>query len=419
MLKKIPIDQLQTGMYVVNSGLSFFDNPYLYSQEGEIKSDLVVKKIKDKGFIEAIIDTEKGAYAKKNRGEGFEKSFTRSMDKIQTRTAAEILEPKKAPPPPKVPMNEEIKRAETVYSDAIGFAKSYMADARLGKKVKVEEAGDLVENIINSVSRNNGAMVSLSRLRDYDEYTYTHSINVTVLSLIYARSLSLSAKQLRELGIAALFHDVGKAQIPDSILNKPGKLTEKEFMTIKKHPLESYVMLKDTKNVPEEVLSGVVEHHEKYNGMGYPRGLRGDQISAFARIIGVADVYDALTSDRVYKKGMIPNKALSLMFSMREQDFFPVMVEQFIKCLGIYPVGSLVKLSSGEFGVVQETNPHQPLYPKVKVCYDFMMRKKAPEVVDLADKANFQDGKPRIKILESQDHKERGVDITQLLGSMA
>ncbi|MFW5792208.1 MAG: HD-GYP domain-containing protein [Desulfohalobiaceae bacterium] len=225
--------------------------------------------------------------------------------------------------------------AQALYRDSVSFAREFIKSIQAGEDFDYDQSSTLVEEMISSLSRNADALISLSKLRQYDEYTYTHSINVAVFSMAYARYLDRPQDYIHALGMAALFHDLGKYLVPGEILNKPGKLSEQEFRVMKRHPLESFQLLRE-KDVSEEILRGVVEHHERFNGNGYPQGLKGEQQHPFARIIAVADVYDALTSERIYKKAMLPGKALSLMYGLREKDFHPGMVERFIKCLGIY-----------------------------------------------------------------------------------
>jgi putative nucleotidyltransferase with HDIG domain len=195
-------------------------------------------------------------------------------------------------------MERELPAAKKVYEDALSFAKGFIHKAYLEKNVDVERSEEFVDDVITSVVRNREALTGLCKLRVYDEYTYTHSINVTVLAAAIGQFLGLPEAELRPLGLAALFHDVGKANIPIEVLNKPGRLDAREFTVMKRHPLESYEILKDKGALAAQVLPAIVEHHEKYDGSGYPRGLSGEDISMFARIVSLADVYDALTSDR-------------------------------------------------------------------------------------------------------------------------
>lgn len=375
MIIKITPQELKKGMYIVNTGLSWIDNPYLYSEEGEIRSEKIIQKVAGEGYREVFVDTEKGSYVFAHSG----------PDDSATQAKSAPRGPQPSRPKNTRGLKDESLVAKKIYSDSIQFAKEFMSDARLGKQVNYPRAELFVEEIIDSVTRNSDAMLSLTKLRRYDEYTFTHCINVSVISLAFGKYLGLPEQDMRLLGSAALFHDLGKALIPSNVLNKPAKLTDEEFEIIKKHPAIGYAMLKDQKGVHKSVLRGILEHHEKCNGRGYPIGLPQDSISELALIISLSDVYDALTSERVYKKGMPANKALSIIFGMRERDYYPEIVEKFIKCLGIYPVGSFVRVSNGQYAVILTSNAAMPLKPCLKIILSSEGQPIAPVTVDLDD----------------------------------
>ncbi|QLA15407.1 HD-GYP domain-containing protein [Desulfolutivibrio sulfoxidireducens] len=407
MVVKIGVNDLLVGMYVVDTGLSWMEHPYLYSREGSIASEKQLTAVKEEGYAEAFIDTKKS---------GFDDATAKRL--CGGTLFAEAFAGK-APPPPApasgidVPLERELPAAKKIYEDALCFAKDFIHKAYLEKNVDVERSEEFVDDVISSVVRNREALTGLCKLRVYDEYTYTHSINVTVLATAFGQFLGLAEAELRPLGLAALFHDVGKANIPIEVLNKPGRLDEREFTVIKRHPLEGYSILKDKGALKAQVLPAIVEHHEKYDGSGYPRGIRGEDISLFARIISLADVYDALTSDRVYRKGMPPSHALGIMYGMREKDFHPTMVERFIKCLGVYPVGSFVRLSDGRHGLVWSSNAQAPLLPTVKAAFDGTLRPIPAEYVDLA--ADTESGHPGLCIEEAVDPRHLNIDLAAVM----
>lgn len=306
-------------------------------------------------------------------------------------------------------IQEELRRADEMYGEAIGYARSFIDDVKEGKAIDVNEATPLVNNFIDSVFRNESAAAAISKLKAFDEYTYTHCINVSILAVILGKRLGYDRDRLEMVGKAGLFHDVGKALIPDHILNKPGKLTDEEMQIMRTHPLHGYKILTAQGDIPEEIVRGAVEHHEKYDGSGYPCGLKGDQISDIARLLAVVDVYDALTSKRVYKDPLPPGKVLAMMYKWRVTDFHPNIVEQFIKSLGVYPVGSFVKLSDGRHGVVLDLNQEDPLHPVVRVAYDENMQPLNLVTVDLSgheDKLSIGD------VINPGDH---GVDVYALV----
>ncbi|MBN2140389.1 MAG: HD-GYP domain-containing protein [Desulfovibrionaceae bacterium] len=418
MIKEIPVEDLRSGMYVVDTGLTWVEKPFLYSREGVLRGR-AADNVRRLGYRSAFIDTEKGPKAEQVESRVAieeaiaeslerEKALIRGALKFRKRPRLDLAELSRARK--RVPLDQEMEAARKVYTESLQFARDIVKDVRMGRQVKYEEAAPLVENVIESVMRNEDALMSMKQLRAYDEYTYTHSINVAVISAVFGKFLGLSPEDLLDVARAALFHDVGKARIPEPIINKPGRLTDEEFSKVKAHPTEGFNIIKAQARVSEHVLRGVLEHHEKHNGKGYPRGLTGAQISTAARIIGVADVYDALTSRRVYKEPMTSNKALKIMYGLGGRDFYPLHVERFIKCLGIYPVGSLVRLASGECGVVVGANPDQPLRPRIKIILNKDLLPKTPHVIDLA--AIESTGR---KIVECLDHMEMGIDPAKYL----
>lgn len=207
-------------------------------------------------------------------------------------------------------------------------------------------------------------------MKGYDEYTYTHSVNVCILITTLAKSMGYSEDQLLEIGFGGLLHDIGKMCIPENILNKPGMLTESEFATMKRHSMLGFELIKDKKDISDLSRKIIVQHHERMNGTGYPFGLKGNRIHEISSLASVADVYDALTSDRVYKQGWPPQKALALIYRGRNSDYPEQIVDLFTKHVGIYPVGSFVELASGEKAVVVYVDNNHVLDPKIKIIMD-------------------------------------------------
>ncbi|NJB68378.1 putative nucleotidyltransferase with HDIG domain [Desulfobaculum xiamenense] len=371
MIRKIPVTELRPGMFVVDTGLSWMDYPYLFADEGIIESSEQVLRIAE-DYTEAFIDTERGTYATLDIGDG---------------GMAEAVTSEAGASPARVPLAMEIAHARKFYDESLTFARSFMNAVGEGGGIDYERSETFVEGVIDSVSRNPDALVSMTKLRAFDEYTYTHCINVAVLSTAFAEFRGLSRADLMDVGLAGLYHDIGKTLIPPRVLNKPGRLTESEFNIIRKHPERGLLMLRSGRPLPERVLRGVAEHHEKYNGSGYPARRRDEAIHPFARIISLADVYDALTSRRVYKNGLSPHNALRIMYGMRGQDFHPGSVERFIKFIGIYPVGALVRLDNGMHAVVCGSNSASPLLPEVIVAFDRDMRPVERMRVDMAAQA--------------------------------
>lgn len=371
MFKIIPVNELQVGMYVASTGLSWEEQPYLYSLSGHIESPDEIDAIREDGFKEVVIDTSKGLDVRGQNGATGE-------------TVAHVVgaSPETPAPWPK-PITEELGRARRIQVETQRFISDVSRNVRLGRPIDVAPAGQMISSMVDSVARNGDALLSLCKLRQADEYTYSHSLNVAVLAVYFGTQLQLSARRLHALGTAALFHDMGKMAIPERIIKKPGKLTDEEFGNIRRHPSLGRDILARS-GVGEDILDAVAQHHERASGKGYPKGLKADQICMAAKIIGLVDVYDALTSIRPYKDAMSPDRALSLMYTMRGDDFEPQLLERFIKGVGIFPLGGVVQLSDGRTGVVVATQPEQPLRPEVMVVRDAEGLPMSPQHLDLA-----------------------------------
>ena len=355
---KIKKNKLKPGMFVVSHGLGTFESP-LVRVGAHIVTESQIHTLVPPDVEDVLIDACAG------------------MVQPGETTSVGV--------PVTITFGMELPAARRLHSEAMDYVRHFVDDVRRGTQVDLSAASPLVENFIDSVFRNETAAVTLFKLRGFDEYTYTHSINVSILAVLLGKHLGLDKPTLLKLGLAGMYHDVGKAKIAEGILNKPGKLTEAEFLAMKTHPLEGYKILQNQPGLDPEILRAVAEHHERHDGTGYPRGLQGEGIARFSRIIAVVDVYDALTSRRVYKEAMAPGKALGMMYQLRDKDYPPNAIEHFIRCVGVYPVGSFVRLSGGEYGIVASANAKRPTKPQVKVILDVQMRPQFQRLLDLAE----------------------------------
>jgi putative nucleotidyltransferase with HDIG domain len=259
-------------------------------------------------------------------------------------------------------------------------------EVRMGKALQVSEAEPLVDEISQSISRNPEAFLSLVRLKNKDNYTYMHSVAVCALMTSLGKQLGLSGQDLKDVGMAGLLHDVGKMMIPDKVLHKPGKLTDDEFNIIKEHPLKGWEVLKISPGANDAALDVCLHHHERVDGKGYPEKISGDKLSLFARMGAICDVYDALTSNRCYKTGWEPAETLRKMTEWKNGHFDERIFYAFVKTIGIYPSGTLVKLKSGNLAVVVEQTRKSLLTPIVKAFYSTKSNKQIPpEIIDLSE----------------------------------
>lgn len=279
---------------------------------------------------------------------------------------------------------------EQTRGDAVSLVKKLMTNYQFTESLDVEEVKKTVNKILDELLGNDDILYNLSEIRSVDDYTFEHSVNVCILSLITGIGLGLDLPRLRELGTGAMLHDIGKLLIPKEILQKPSQLTVEEFEVIKKHTILGYELLKKSGRVNLATAYIAFGHHERYDGSGYPLQLKDGNIHMFARIVAVADVYDALTSDRVYRKKLKPNEVFEYITSLGVYHFDPNVVDSFVKFVTVYPVGTGVLLNTRERGIVVRDNRTRPTRPVIRIVYDENMKKKsALKELDLSEQTNI------------------------------
>ena len=400
MLKRIHTEQLRIGMHVHELCGSWMDHPFWRgSFLLDNPDDLLT--ILSTGIKEAWIDTAKGLDVEDGAAEK-----TISAEVEATLAKADTT----GKFPAHIGTAQEAGPAAMICARSKQAVASMFQEARMGKALNAKDALPIVEEISASVMRNPGALIGLARLKNKDEYTYMHSVAVCALMVSLARQLGLEDDQVRHAGMAGLLHNVGKMMIPLEILNKPGKLTDAEFELIKSHPAEGYKMLQSGNGISEIAQDVCLHHHEKVDGNGYPDRLSNQQISLYAKMGAVCDVYDAITSNRPYRNGWEPSESIRKMAEWSAGHYDPVVFQAFVKSIGIYPVGSLVRLESDRLGVIIEQTTKSLLSPVVKVFFSIKSNGRvAPEILDLSKPAC------RDKIVSHEDPEKWKIpDIHQL-----
>lgn len=376
MIKNVSVAKLKPGMYIHDLNCGWMDHPFTLNQF-IISAPEQIKVIVDAGLHEVYIDTDRG----------LDVLDAQTIEEVKVELDAKMVEIATEKPEPEQyrAMAEEMVKAKKAYTEANRIITNMMQDIRLGKQIETEQAAVIVEQMTNSIFRNKDALLSLTRLRSKDDYTFQHSVSVCTLLVSFGRALGLERDTIQSIGVGALLHDVGKMKVPDAVLNKPGKLTDDEFKIMKSHVVHSRVLLEDTPGMNQIGIDVAAQHHERYDGSGYPLGLKGDGISLYGQMAAIVDVYDAITADRCYHKGMETPVALRKLVEWSKFHFNEKLVHAFVRSVGIYPVGTLVKLESELLGIVYEQHEKNLLTPKIRLVYDGKRKNFiSPRDVDLA-----------------------------------
>ncbi len=378
MLKKIDVKQLSVGMYLKEFCGSWIDHPF-WRNSFVITDPKDIERIRASKIQAVWIDCAKGLDV---APDATPLSEAETESQVDAELKLAIQSTRDTAP---ASMNEEMARAAKICAQAKQAVTSMFEEARMGKAVDSGNARKLVEEISDSVTRNPGALISLARLKTADDYTYMHSVAVCALMISLGRQIGVDENTIPRLGIAGLLHDLGKAMMPQDVLNKPGKLTDEEFGIMKRHPSEGAKLLQSSESIDDIALDVALHHHEKTDGSGYPEGLKDNEISLYAKMGAVCDVYDAITSNRPYKAGWDPAESLRRMAEWANGHFDPTVFQAFVKSLGIYPIGSLVRLSSGRLGLVVEQSPKSLLTPRIKVFFSTRSNTRIrPTLIDLS-----------------------------------
>lgn len=383
MLIEIDIKSARPGMFVHAVDGGWLSSPFWRSQL-VLSKQSEIDKLVDAGIAKIVIDTSKGVGP-----------------------LAALLPPPSEPPADLAPyagrerrtrrrVASELDRARATVERSKAAVSRMFAEVRLGNAVDMAEVGPLVEEITESVARDATAIFRVTRLKSKDEYTYLHSVAVCALMINFARRLNLPHYEVRDLGLAGLLHDIGKMVVPGAVLEKPGPLDARERRLVQSHPEQGHRLLCANDNMSPVVLDVCLHHHERVDGTGYPRRLTGDQLSLHARMSAICDVYDAVTSNRPYKKPWSPSEALARMRSW-EGHFDPMLFAVFIESIGIYPVGGLVRTGESKLALVVAGNDEDPAAPRVRAFYDIPSQTFVP-----CDDVAIGSGSPQETILRGE-----------------
>ncbi len=336
--KRISVRKLEEGMRIGQPILDSTGRVML--QRGTMLEDVYIQYLESHGINSILIQD----------GEEEEPEVALSEK------AQRAVERTRVDDPAKVSLREDVKKR-------VGEGVKFLFDNTSSSNF-TETTQKVADELTRAITKYDAVAIDISTLKVSDEYTFKHSVDVASLAMIIAKKYGMSKEEIRDIGISGLLHDVGKSKIPSEILNKPAKLTDEEFHQMKFHSLYGYRILENNNAFSNAIKSGVLQHHEKMNGMGYPMAVKADKIHPFAKIIAVADVYDALVTERSYKKGFSKKDAIEIIMTMTA-DLDMKAINSFLNTVILYPVDSIVKLSNGEFAKVVENNSEHPLRPKV------------------------------------------------------
>lgn len=381
MFKRISVQHLRTGMYIYEMCGPWMSHPF-WRRAFLLSSPADLQRLRQSPVTEVWIDPARG------------KDIPADVPCVIWDPSQGAAPDKPIPTPAKpkaeistepTSLGKELHQAMALCEQSREAMMDMFSEARMGRAISLNMVETLVNEITGSVMRNPDALLSVARLKTADNYTYMHSVAVSGLMVALARKLGMNDTAIRRAGMAGLLHDLGKAKMDPVILNKPGQLTDAEFAHMKAHPRASYEMLLGSENIDDAVLDACLHHHERIDGKGYPDKLAGDEISQLARMTAICDVYDAITSNRPYKNGWPPAESLRRMAEWSGNHLDKQLFETFVQTVGIYPVGSLVRLRSARLGVVSEPSSKSLTSPRVVVFYCMQEQRIInPQLLDLS-----------------------------------
>ena len=390
MRVKVQVEDLQHGMFVAELDRPWLESPFLF-QGFVIEEDAELDQLRTVCRWVLVEDSKSRRSI----------DFNQVQQASATRQATSFVTVAKA--------------TAKVAARATDQVEKLLDSARLGASIEPGDAREIVGGLVHSVASNTNAALWLTSLKKRNARTAGHCLNVSILALAFAQSLGEPLDEMEDIGTGALLHDIGQGKVPKFVVDKPGVLETAEWEIVKQHPGEGYKMMQATKLLPPRTLEIIRDHHERLDGSGYPRGIKGEQVSKRTRIVAIADIYDSLTTDQPWRRAMLPSDALTEMHKTLGEALGRELLERFIKCLGIYPIGSVVRLSTGALAVVLSSDPESRMKPMVMVVRDPDGKEVVPRsIVNLQVIARNRPTDPWL-IAERVDPASCGIDVQALI----
>jgi len=411
---KVPAEQLATGMYVARLDRPWVETPFLF--QGFVIEDS--NQISDlRQYCDYVyIDVERGrAPTLRHSAAHVPAGRARPGSRSRSRSRSGAAAPAALPRPSVVyadetPVDQELEPAREAHQSVADAVGDFLDNVRLGKKPEIADVKRTVREMEHSILRNPDACLWLRLLKDKNTYAYAHCVDTSVLAIAFARQLGLRREQVHAIGLGALLADVGKMCVPTELLSAPRPLVGEEVETVRGHVAHSVRLMREMRGIDPRAIELAATHHERHDGGGYPDGLEAGEIPLFGRIVGIVDCFDAMTSDRPYARAISPHGAIRELYDLRGKAFQDELVEQFIQMLGVYPVGTLVELTTGEVGVVIGQNRVRRLRPKVMLL---LAADKTPlEINPIRDliTEGYDDAGAEIGILRTLEPGSHGLD---------
>ncbi len=387
------VGELRVGMYVSKLDREWLDTPFImqgFLLEDEEDIDIVSEYCE---HVWVDMDYTDKSLSARSSNEGTAK---------QARPAPGVFAPE-------IPVEQEHSKTYKAFREARSLTKTMLDDIRLGAALDGSSAKDTVKDCVSSVIRHPDALLWMAKIRDEREYTAEHCLNVCILAIAFARQLGYAESELHNIGMCGLLHDVGKMRVPQEIVDKPARLTPKEMRLMKAHTVHGRNLLVSGSNVYSGAVDVAYSHHERMDGMGYPRKIPGNSISRYSRLISIVDAYDAMTADRCYSPAKTSTEALKIIYNEKGRHFDEALALKFIETIGLYPAGSIVELYSGEVGLVLESNPKYRHLPRVIILLN--NNKKPLKKEEIKDLSFIESGDLPRKYLIKQVWRDGSFDI--------